>query len=627
MEPIITPSLSPARLEARPAGQGATRTPGVMINRGIQILLGVVLAVTILYFGQSILVPFTLAVLLAMLLYPIVRRVEKWTGRVMGVVIVVLNIALAIVLMGWLVSLQVVSLANNVPRYQTQVLTKLQSLKRTGVEKGPIDKLQDAVTQIENAIAAQEPSKDAAAAGLGVQSAVHQVQIVKEPSARWMAVANALTSLANPLATLGIVTVLAIFLLIGREDVRDRLMRLVGTSRLTLTTNTIAEMGSRISRYLLMNALVNGGYGVAVTIGLLVIGVDYALLWGFLAATLRFLPYIGPIMGSAFAIGMAFVQFPTWTPTLVTAGYFIVLELITNNVIEPFAYGHSAGVSVVAILVAATFWTWVWGPIGLILSVPMTVMLAVLGKHVPQLQFLGIALGDEPALEDHVVYYQRLLANDYEEAAGLLEEARQTRSLVDVYDSILIPALVLAERDRSSGLLTTSQIEFIWNSTEEIIADLAQGSSKPDAAVESPKIAAYLFGCSVQDKADELALDMFSQLVEAQGGSLDMVTDTTLASELVESLRDRSPDVVYLSALGSGGVFQLRYLLKRIRLQHPDLSIVVARWGYPGSREKMDARMTDRGATRVITSLAEAISIAERTQPIKTEPAPVKSAG
>ena len=175
----------------------------------------------------------------------------------------------------------------------------------------------------------------------------------------------AFASVSGPLATMGIVIVLVIFLLITQEDVRDRLVRLAGTGRLTLTTKTLADIRRRISRYLLMNAVVNGGYGLAVGIGLLIIGVDYALLWGFLAAMLRFVPYLGPIVASLLPIGMSFIQFPGWTNTLITVAFFIVLELVTNNLIEPLAYGRSAGVSIVAILVSAMFWTWVWGPVGL----------------------------------------------------------------------------------------------------------------------------------------------------------------------------------------------------------------------------------------------------------------------
>lgn len=620
-------SVAPLRESA--TGRAAEGSWGATAGfRSVQVLLGIVLTVTILYFGRSILVPFALAVLFAMLLHPIVHRLERWIGRIASVVTVVSVLMLSALGVGWIVSLQLVDLANRIPVYQKQLVVKLERLRGSDSSSGTMHKFQQAMDHLMNAIEAgtkppAEPPKDEPFLKeiLDGRREPQKVQVVPEPTSRWAAIAIALTSLANPLATFGIVTVLVIFLLIQREDVRDRVVRLMGTGKLTLTTNTLGEMGSRISRYLLMNALVNGGYGVAVTVGLLTLGIDYALLWGFLSGVLRFLPYIGPIAATVLPVAMAAVQFESWMPLIYTGGLFLILELFTNNVIEPLAYGRSAGVSIIAILVTATFWTWVWGPVGLVLSVPMTVMLAVLGKHVPQLQSLGIALGDEPPLETYVIYYQRLLAGDQEEAESLLEEHEAQRGLVGVYDSIVVPALALAERDRVGGQLSPRQIEFIWKSTEDLIDELAVPDPMVggDAAVE-PALEIRMLGCAVQDRADALALRMLSNSLQETGGTLDAMSDSMLAAELLEHVERDRPDVLFLSALGGGGAVQLRYLLKRIRQRERSLNVVVCRWGYPGAKERMANRMREWGASRVVTTLGEAVQIARSTPRMERVP-------
>ena len=311
----------------------------------------------------------------------------------------------------------------------------------------------------------------------------------------------------TPLANLAIIVVLVLFMLLNREDLRNRIVRLAGT-RLTLTTRTLDEVGTRISRYLLASSLINGSFGLAVAAGLWLIGVHYALMWGFLAGVLRFVPYVGPMLGAAMPITMAFIQFPDWQHVAVTAGVFFVLELITNNIAEPLLFGRSAGVSTVALLVSVTFWTWIWGPMGLVLAVPLTVLMAVLGEHVPALQPLGILLGDKPPLASFVTYYQRLLANDVDEAASIVEEQHKSGGLIQVYDHVLIPALILAEKDREHGDLLPPTQEFIWQATREFIDDLTPQRNENEAgpASDEPARRARVLGVPAHDEADVMAL-------------------------------------------------------------------------------------------------------------------------
>ncbi|MEX0711752.1 MAG: AI-2E family transporter [Pirellulales bacterium] len=618
------------------------RERGLDRRSWLQILQGIVLAVAALYFGKQVLLPLAMAVLLAFLLAPVVNWFERRRfGRVPSVIVVMAGIISILGLIGWSVGSQLVDLAENLPTYQQNLKTKIASLR--GSDNGVLKNLEQTVSEVSKEIEKQDDKDDSPAAEAGENGSrrdsatqrsqaaaggplqpptrpspdaspveeleeAQLVRVVPEDASSWDVIRATLTSAAAPAASVGVVFVLVVFMLITREELRNRLVRLAGTGRITLTTKTLDEVQRRISRYLLMNALVNGGFGLAIGVGLLLMGVDYAMLWGFLAAVLRFLPYVGPILASILPIGMAFIQTPFWGLMLMVIGLFIILELVTNNLIEPLAYGRSAGVSTVAVLVAATFWTWIWGPVGLMLSVPMTVVLAVLGKHVPQLEPLGVLLGDEPALATDVNFYQRLLAGDQEEAYAILEEQLKQRPLVEVYDRVIIPALTLAERDRQEGELDEHE-NFIWETTRELLEEMPPPMPAAESAepVQADLEQTVVVGCAAQDAADELALTMLKKLLAPQGCRLDIVPRAVLVSEMLELFAARMPDLVCISALGPGGVGQMRYLTKRIRLQFPDLKILVGRWGYSGDAQRMAASIKSRGASQVVTTMAEAL--------------------
>jgi hypothetical protein len=295
---------------------------------------------------------------------------------------------------------------------------------------------------------------------------------------------------------------------------------------------------------------------------------------------------------------------------MLVVAVFAVLELITNNVVEPLAYGKSAGVSTVALLVSATFWTWVWGPLGLVLSVPLTVVLAVLGKHIPQFEPLGVLLSDEPALAPYVSFYQRLLAGDVDEAASLLEEQLGGADRVAIYDQFVVPALAMAERDRYQGILEETDQQFVWRTTRDLIDENA-----PEPPAEGER-RIYVLGCPAQDLADELALTMLSHVIPPQC-ELVPTSSALLVAEVLSSLAARPPDAVCISALGPGGASHVRYLVKRIRQEHPQLRILVGRWGYNGDEERMVKTLKSRGATHVVTTLSEASDYIERLQPVR----------
>ena len=281
-----------------------------------------------------------------------------------------------------------------------------------------------------------------------------------------------LAPLLEPLSAAAFVVVLVIFMLLKYEDIRNRLIGLVGSGQLTVTTRALDDAGQRISRYLLMQCIINGSYGLAVGLGLFFLGVPYAVLWGFLAAVLRYIPYVGPLIAAVFPVTISLVAFPGWGHLALVLGLFVLLELWSNLIMEPWLYGQSIGVSEVGLLVVTGFWTWLWGPIGLVLATPLTVCIVVLGRHVPHLQFFDMLFGDAPALAPPVLYYQRLLARDQEEATEFVEEYVKAHTLEKVYDDVLIPALLLAWQDRQQGLLTGENEAFILQATQDIVADL-----------------------------------------------------------------------------------------------------------------------------------------------------------
>ncbi|MGH8056959.1 MAG: AI-2E family transporter [Candidatus Entotheonellia bacterium] len=435
---------------------------------------------------------------------------------------------------------------------------------------------------------------------------------VQAPSVLWQ-----LPSLLEPLASAGLVIVLVIFMLLKHSDLRNRLIRLAGYSRLTTATKALDEAGQRISRYLLMQSIINGSFGVGVGLGLFLIGVPYALLWGFLAAVLRFIPYVGPALATILPGALSLAVFPGWWQPVMVIGLIALLELTNYLVLEPWLYGQSAGVSEVALLVAVAFWTWLWGPIGLLLATPLTVCLSVLAKYIPQLDFINILLGDEPVLELHTSYYQRLLAKDDDEAAQIVEVYVKTHALEDVYDDILVPALTAAKRDREQDTLTPEDMHFVVQATRAIIDDLGlrQPQAPPSSAGASdtpgdetvaraaPKV--RIVGCPARDEADALALQMFQHLLDLRRYELEIASPEMLTAEVVSLVEQQHVELICIAALPPGATASTRYLCKRLRARFPECKIVVGRWGSTGDSEANRALPLAAGADEVSMSLRE----------------------
>jgi len=413
----------------------------------------------------------------------------------------------------------------------------------------------------------------------------------------------------------GLVIVLVIFMLIQREDLRNRLIRFVGYGRLTFTTRALEEAGQRISRYLLMQTMINSSFGLAVGLALYLIGVPYAVLWGFFAAVLRFIPYVGPFAAAIMPSALSLAVFEGWLWPILVVGIFVALELTCNMVLEPLLYSESAGVSGVGLLVAVAFWTWLWGPVGLVLATPLTVCVVVLGKYVPGMDFIGVLMSDQPAMESNISYYQRLLAMDQAEAAEIVEEHLKTHPQEQLFDRVLIPALNYARKDRELGRLTEDGEQFVFRATREILEDL--NSLKPQSSSEVsdpskttttdgnssvilPKV--RILGCPAQDEADELALLMFRQLLDCTKYEVEIMSDAMLTAEVVAWIGEKSPAMICIAALPPGGLAQTRYLCKRLRARFPNLKIAVGRWGI-GTEDSNSILLA--GADKVGTTMIE----------------------
>ncbi|HEV3258358.1 MAG TPA: AI-2E family transporter [Gemmataceae bacterium] len=605
-------------------------------QRSFLILATLALVVVFLYYAQKVLIPLALAILLTFVLLPAVNWLQRRGLRRTPAVLLAVVLAFSLLgAAGWLLALEVRSLAAEIekPAHKENIINKIASLEGTG--GGVMDKLkvmwQDISSEFHKLAAGQEAE----------ERPPQRVQI-DTPSFAWLP--NILGPLVEFLATALLVIMLVIFMLIRREDLRNRLLRVVGTGRLTLTTRALDEAAQRISRFLVMQLIINLGFGTLLGIGLFLIHVPYAFLWGFLAAVLRFVPYVGTWIAMVLPLAISIALSEGWAQPLLLVALFLSLELFTANVIEPLLFSHSTGVSPVALLIAVVFWTWLWGPIGLVLATPLTTCLVVLGKYVPQIEFFDVLLGDEAVLETEVSYYQRLLARDPDEAALLVEEHLKTQPLETVYDEMLVPALVLARRDRQRGELAPEDGDFIVQVTRDILEDLVlpQQQIKQIATAAAPlpgaddhpaPAKALVLAYPARDETDALALEMFRQLLEPAGCRVEIGSVALLASEMMAQVREQQPGAVCIASLPPGGLTHARYLCKRLRSQFPELKILVGLWGQTAdvaqAKERLRSAGADQVATRLLDSRAQVIPLvqvaAAPPQPKKPEPEPVRS--
>lgn len=522
-----------------------------------------VLTVAALYLARDVLIPLTLAILLAFLLNPLVERVRRWgLGHKSAVVLVVGVTLFFVTILAVFVTLQLADLFERLPEYthnaQQRLDTVLQPLR------GIADKLTRSAQEITTTSQAAE-----AAAAAPVATAPATTPL---PETRWGLVLGAVQGITAPLLMLAIVIVLTGAMLMQGADLRDRVVRLIGDNRVTLTTKALDDVAERVSRYLLTQTMINGCQGGVVAIGLAVIGLPNALLWGLLWGLLRFIPYVGPWLGALIPIITALGVFSSWTPILATIGLLVVVEIVTNVVLEPWLYGAGTGLSPLAVLVSALFWAWLWGGVGLLLATPMTVCLAVLGRYVEPLSFLNVLLGDKPALRPSVQLYQRLLSEQKDAVQTLVEEHLKLAPASEVFESALIPALRLVDVDRRNGLLEVEQAAEIYETMEEILDQLPVPAALGGSAVSR------LICLPARDAADVLCGRMLQYVCAERGLAIEVIDVGYFANEQADLVAERKPAAVLVSALSVDREAFLRHALKRIAAREPHVELIAGLW-------------------------------------------------
>jgi predicted PurR-regulated permease PerM len=594
----LWPPLTPMGTAAPPL------SPAAMVGT-------IVVVVGALYVGSGILIPLALAILLSFLLAPIVIRLRRLgLGRIPAVIAVVLLLFVALLGVGAIVGSQLVHLAENVPTYEWNLRSKIRDLRIALPSGGLIERTSEMVRDLGQELEkATTPADQEAESGADPEAAAPEPVLVQveEAEAPPLETLRELGGpLVEPIATAGLVVVFVIFMLLQREDLRDRVIRLLAARDVARATEAMDDAAKRISRYLLMQLIINVLYGIPVGVGLYLLGVPNAILWGLLATILRFVPYLGPMIAALFPIALSFAVAPGWTVPLLTIALFVTLELFSNNVLEPWLYGSSTGLSPVAVLVAAVFWTALWGPAGLLLSTPLTVCLVVLGRHVPQLGFFHVLLGDEPALAPELKFYQRLLARDPEEATELAEEFLEDESLDKLYNAVILPALGLAEQDRLRGSLDRATVQEIAEDTIGVVEELALEDAAPDGPAADPAQAAILC-IGARNALDEAAAAMLVHLLRQSGlGARTLARDAVTGRNLVRLERE-GVALICLSYVNPAAIQHAQRLTRRLR-QHfgPEVRLMVGLWTARPA-ESHEELLRASSADLLATSLGQAV--------------------
>ena len=628
-------SESPAEAPKGPAAVQPVMLPGVS---ELLMLAVFVVVVTGLYFAREVMLPITLAVLLSFLLAPLVGLLRRVRLPRVPAVLLSVVVALGVVLaLGGLIGTQVADLVSDLPQYQQTVETKLQTLQTLTVGR-----LTDVIDSLGGQVqhATSPGPKPAAGSSAGNKPVVVQVQ--PPPPSPLQIAQEVLTPVLAPLATGGIVFIVAVFVLLQQEDLRDRLIRLCGSNDLHRTTVALDDAGRRLSRYFLTQLGINAGFGCVICAGLLAIGVPSPVLWGVLGALLRFVPYVGTWLSAVFPVALAAAVDPGWSMAAWTLVLYLVIELLVGQVIEPFMYGRSTGLSPVSVVVAAIFWSWLWGPIGLILSTPLTLCLVVLGRHVPRLEFLDVLLGDRPALSPVESFYQRILAGDTDEALSHAETMLRDLPLSSYYDSVVVPGLRLAAIDVERGVLPQSRVSAVVKAVLDLVNDLADYDdteaaadgdptspvAPPEKEAELPRlpIAAPDFNPAVASPVwstptpvvcvagrgpfDAAAAAISAQLLGKHGLGARTIPHISLARGRLVDVDPAATAIVCLCYIDvSSSPTHLRFLLRRLRQQLPGASFMVGFWpasqivlGDGRMREAIGADAIAGGATDLVAT-------------------------
>jgi predicted PurR-regulated permease PerM len=610
-----------------------------------------VIIIAMLYFGREIFVPMALAILLSFVLAPVVAVLQHiHVPRALAVVSVAILAFMLIFAMGSLLATQLTQLARDLPRYQSTISEKIQSFRDTRAGRGTLERASDMLKDLSKEIDKPKDAASTPASGSIANSKVPQAPVpveVRQPDPGALeSLRTLIAPLVHPLATTGIIIIFVIFILLQREDLRNRLIRLAGSYDLQRTTAALDDAAGRLSRLFLTQLILNGAFGVVIGIGLWFIGTPSAILWGILATVLRFVPYIGAVIAAAFPLALAVAVDPGWSMLLWTLALFLTVEPVVGHVIEPMVYGHSTGLSPVAVVAAATFWTALWGPIGLVLATPLTVCLVVLGRHVERLEFLDVMFGDRPALSPPEIFYQRMLAGDPAEAAEKAEQFLKERSLASYYDEVALKGLQLAQIDAERGALDPERLTKIRDAVREFAGDLADQDERPptkvhltndaeassavesvaeDAAHENLLIVSRedlppdwlgehpVLCMAGRNLIDEAAAIMLAQLSTAHGLAARVEGAESLSSTNVFRLETTGVAIVCLVYLDTSGPAHMRYSVRRLRRKLPKAIIILGCWVNDIDPTSLEVLRDNAKADLVAASLGDTVKLCIET--------------
>jgi predicted PurR-regulated permease PerM len=602
-----------------------------------------------LYFGREIIIPIALAILLSFVLAPVVGLLQRIrVPRGLAVVSVVILAFALIFALGSLLASQLTQLAGDLPRYQSTISEKIQLFRDTTAGRGTLERASGMLKDLSKELDKPKEAAPAFAAGTSLTPKTSApltpvpVEVLQPDPGALESLQSLISPLLHPLATTGIIIIFVIFILLQREDLRNRLIRLAGSHDLQRTTAALDDAAARLSRLFLIQLFLNGTFGLVIGAGLWLIGIPSAILWGIFAAVLRFVPYIGAVIAAAFPLALAVAVDPSWSMLLWTLALFLVVEPVVGHVIEPMVYGHSTGLSPVAVVASATFWTALWGPIGLVLATPLTVCLVVLGRHVERLEFLDIMFGDRPALSPPEIFYQRMLAGDPTEAAEKAEEFLKERSLSSYYDEVALKGLQLAQADAERGALDLERLTKIRETVREFTNDLSDQddrappkvSATTDAeaasAVESvAKDAPYenLPTVSKEDLppdwqgehpvlcvagrslVDEAAAIMLGQLSTAHGLAARVEGAEALSTTNVFRLETTGVAIVCLIYMDAASPAHMRYSVRRLRRKLPKATIILGCWMKEIEPAALEQLREGAKADLAAASLGEAVKL------------------
>ncbi len=621
----IIPTASRLKTKVPPA-----ELPGL---QGLTTLAVAVVVVAALYLAREVLVPITLAVLLSFVLEPLVALLRRvGLPRVPSVVAAVAVALGVLLLLGGLIGSQVASLAGDVPRYAATVEHKVDAVRSYAI--GRVAAMTGTLgSQMAPPAAPPAPASPPSDTPKPVPVEVHQ----PDPTPLEIAT-RVLSPILSPLSTTGIVLLVAVFILMQREDLRDRMIRLFGSGDLHRTTAAMDDAAARLSKYFLTQLALNAAFGVVIGLGLLALGVPSPVLWGIIAALMRFVPYIGAIGSAVLPIAMAAAVEPGWTMALSTVALFLVVELVTGQIVEPLVYGHSTGLSPVSVVVSAIFWGWLWGPVGLILSTPLTLCLVVLGRHIDRLEFIDVLLSDQPALTPAESFYQRILAGDADEALDQAETLLRDRSLSSYYDEVALKGLQLAANDALRGVLAKEQLRNIQNAIDGVVVDLAdqddadvaksksEPANSPIAQTAAPPVlpapagtarelppewagSAPVLCVAGRGALDEAACTMLVQLLGKHGLQARVISQDAVSRARIASLDVAGVAMVCVSFIeASGSPSPLRYMMRRLRQRLPGAPILVGLWHADAALLGDERLRAMVGADHYVTTLRDAVN-------------------